>query len=74
MDVWYSLKLPPAFSYYAVGYLNDNLTHNISVSRLQRYTFYAHILHTITKHDKSVPNYKKVQKQFHRTSYTDSSA
>ena len=29
--VWYSLKLLPAFSYNVLGYLNDNLTQNISV-------------------------------------------
>ena len=32
-SVWYSLRLPPAFSYYALGDLNDNPTKNISVRK-----------------------------------------
>ena len=31
--MWYSLRLPPALSYNAFGYLNDNQTQNILVRK-----------------------------------------
>ena len=32
-SVWYKLRLPSAFSYSALSYLNENLTQNISVRK-----------------------------------------
>ena len=34
--VWYSLRVLPAFFYNALGYLNENLTQNISVRKKHR--------------------------------------
>ena len=32
-SVWYSLRLAPVFYYNALGFLNDDLTQNISVRK-----------------------------------------
>ena len=55
-NVWQSLKLPPAFSYNALGNLKENLTQNILVRQSKVHLdkndiFYSHILHIITKHN-----------------------
>ena len=55
MNVWYSLRLPPVFSYNALGFLKrlPNTEYfakeKQSPFRLQRHTFSIHILHTMTK-------------------------
>ena len=45
--VWYSLRLPPTFSYNALGYLNENVTQNISIRKNKVHLDYndIHFIH-----------------------------
>ena len=68
MDAWYLWKLPQAFSYNALGFLNGNLTSNISRRKNKVHLdksdiSYMHILHTITKRDKVSQTVKKKKKK-----------
>ena len=73
MDVWYSWRLPPAFSYNALGYLKGTQTQNILVRKNKVHLDYndIHFIHIYRTHDyktlHGVPNYKMAQKLFHRT-------
>ena len=65
--VWYSLRLPPAFSYNALGFLKDNLIQNISVRKNKVHLdcndiYIIHIYYTqlqsITKVSLTIERYK----------------
>ena len=71
-SMWYTLKLSPAFSYNALGYLNENLTQNILVRKNKVHLYkndiyFIHISYTQLQNMTTVSNHKKAQKLFHRT-------